>query len=360
MPILSCKPSALTAVSEDSAPAGSRRIRLYPARGLRPVAALKTLLSAFWAVVAGMVLATAAAAEEGYPVRPLTLVVGFAPGGPNDIQGRHIARALAKRLGQPVEVVNRAGGSGNPATESVARAAPDGYTLLLVGPANAINASLFAHLPFDFRRDIVPVAGITREALVLVVHPLVPARSVAEFIDHAKAAKPTIASTGNGSAPHVSALMFNRMTGLDLPILHFAGGGPALVDLVGGGKTQVMFEPMSASVEPVRAGRLRALAVTTAAPSAALPGVPPLAATLPGYEASAVTGIGVPRGTPQAIVDRLNREINAALADPAVRPLFTDTGGEPLSGTPAEFAQIVFGEIDKWATVIKAAGARAD
>ncbi|MES2183391.1 MAG: tripartite tricarboxylate transporter substrate-binding protein [Pseudomonadota bacterium] len=319
---------------------------------------LLQVLRACLAAIAGLPLA--AAAQADYPVRPLTLVVGFAPGGPNDIQGRLIARALAARLGQPVEVVNRAGGSGNPATESVARAAPDGYTLLLLGPANAINASLFAHLPFDFRRDIVPVAGITREALVLVVHPSVPAHDVAGFIGYARQARPTIASTGNGSAPHVSALLFNRSTGLDLPIEHFAGGGPALQDLVAGGRTQLMFEPMSASVEPVKAGRLRALAVTSTGPSAALPGVPPLAATLPGYEASAVTGIGVPRGTPQAIVDRLNREVNAALADPAVRPLFTDSGGEPLAGTPAEFAQTVRGEIDKWAVVVKAAGARAD
>jgi tripartite-type tricarboxylate transporter receptor subunit TctC len=293
-----------------------------------------------------------------YPARPLTLMVGFAPGGPNDIQGRLIARALAARLGQPVEVINRPGESGNLATLSVAGAAPDGYTLLLIGPANAINASLFAGLPFDLRRDIVPVAGITREALVLVVHPAVPATSVAEFLAYASrdGAKPTIASTGNGSAPHVAALLFNRLAGLDLPILHFSGGGPALKDLVAGGRTQLMFEPMSASIGPVKAGLLRALAVTTVAPSSALRGVPTLAASLPGFEASAVTGIGVPRGTPQAIVDRLNREVNAALADPAVRPQFAESGGEPLAGSPATFAQLVFGEIEKWATVLAAAG----
>ncbi len=302
----------------------------------------------------------AAYAQGDYPNRPLTLVVGFAPGGPNDIQGRQIAQALEHRLHQPVNVVNQAGGSGNPASAAVASSAPDGYTLLLIGPANAINASLFPDLPFNFRRDIVPVAGITREPLVLLVHPSVPAHSVAEFIAYAKSgASITMASTGNGSAPHVSGLLFNRTTGLEMPIVHFGGGGPALVDIIGGGKTHMMFEPMSAAIEPVKAGKLRALGVTTALTSSALPGIPTIAATLPGYEASAVTGIGVPRGTPQDIVERLNREVNAALADPDVRALFTNGGGEPLSGSPSTFAQLVFGEIEKWAVVVKAAGIRA-
>lgn len=305
--------------------------------------------------------ALVASAQADYPNRPLTLVVGFAPGGPNDILGRQLAKALAQRLRQPVEVVNQAGGSGNPASAAVARATPDGYTLLLIGPANAINASLFLNLPFDFRRDIVPVAGITREALVMVVHPSLPARSVAEFIAYAKSgATLAMASTGNGSAPHVSGLLFNRTAGLDLPIVHFAGGGPALLDMISGGRTQMMFEPMSAAIAPVRAGKLRALGVTTTLASPALPGVPAIAATLPGYEASAVTGIGVPRGTAQDIVERLNREVNAVLADPQVRVLFTDGGGEPLAGSPATFAQLVFGEIDKWAAVMKAAGVKAE
>lgn len=323
----------------------------------------KTLTALFCTTAASCLMALtplAASAQGDYPNRPLTLVVGFAPGGPNDIQGRQIAKALAQRLQQPVNVVNQAGNSGNPASAAVAAAAPDGYTLLLIGPANAINASLFPDLPFNFRRDIIPVAGITREPLVLVVHPSVPARSVAEFIAHAKSgASITMASTGNGSAPHVSGLLFNRTAGLELPIVHFGGGGPALVDIIGGGKTQMMFEPMSAAIEPVKAGKLRALGVTTAVTSAALPGVPTIAATLPGYEASAVTGIGVPTGTPQHIVERLNRDINAALADPDVRALFTDGGGEPLSGNAATFAQLVFGEIDKWAVVVKAAGIKA-
>lgn len=311
------------------------------------------------AMLAG--IACVASAQNDYPNRPLTLVVGFAPGGPNDILGRHMAKALTQRLGQPVVVVNQAGGSGNPASAAVASAAPDGYTLLLIGPANAINASLFPKLPFNFRRDIVPVAGITREALVMVVHPSVPARSVAEFIDHTQRGAPlTMASTGNGSAPHVTGLLFNRTAGLELPIVHFGGGGPALADIISGGKTQVMFEPLSAAIAPVRTGQLRALGVTTAHASPALPGVPTIAATLPGFEASAVTGIGVPKGTPQAIVERLNREVNAALADPPVRSLLMDGGGEPLAGSPSEFATRVFGEIDKWAAVIQAAGIKAE
>jgi len=325
---------------------------------MKPV--FKKLVTQMGTVTAYVMLACIplmVSAQEGYPNRPITLMVGFSPGGPNDILGRQMARALTQRLGQPVNVVNQAGGSGNSASAAVARAAPDGYTLLLIGPANAINASLYPNLPFDFRRDIVPVAGITREPLVLVVHPSVAAHSVAEFIRLAKSDPTlTMASTGNGSAPHVSGVLFNRAAELELPIVHFGGGGPALVDIIGGGQTQMMFEPMSAAIEPVRSGKLRALGVTTALESPALSGVPTIAATLPGYEASAVTGIGVPRGTPQSIVERLNREINAALSDHEVRALFTDGGGEPLAGNPATFTQLVFGEIDKWAVVIKAAG----
>ena len=297
------------------------------------------------------------AQAQGWPEKPVRLLVGFAPGGPNDILGRLVAKALSDRLGKPFVVENRPGESGNLATEAVTRAPPDGHTLLLVGPANAINASFYASLSFDFRRDIVPVAGITREALAMVVHPDVPAKTVTEFIALANARPGAIrmASTGVGSSPHVSGLLFNRMAGLDPPITHFAGGGPALKDLIAGG-THMMFEPMSASIEPVKSGKLRALAVTTSARVAAMPDVPVVADFLPGYEASAVTGIGVPAGTPVAIVETLNREINAALADPKVASLLAETGGEPLPGSPAAFARLVAGEIDKWSVVVKAAG----
>jgi tripartite-type tricarboxylate transporter receptor subunit TctC len=315
----------------------------------------KVLIAAFSLVLPG--LASQAAKAQNYPAKPVTIIVGFAAGGPNDILGRLIAKALSERMGQPFEVANKPGQSSNLATEAVVKAAPDGHTLLLIGPANAINSSLFTSLSFNFRKDIVPVAGITREALVLVVHPSVAANNVAEFVALAKARPGGIrmASAGIGSSPHVSGLLFNKMTGLDLPIVHFAGGGPALKDLIAG-QTQMMFEPMSASIEPVKSGKLRALAVTTATRSSALPDIPTVADTVPGYEASAVTGIGAPAGTPAAIVEKLNREINAALADPKFAAELAKTGGAPLKGSSAEFAKLIEGEIDKWAVVVRAAG----
>jgi tripartite-type tricarboxylate transporter receptor subunit TctC len=297
---------------------------------------------------------------QTYPSRPIRLVVGFPAGGPNDILGRLIAEWLSSRLGQPVEVENQPGGSGNVATAAVVRAAPDGHTLLLAGPANAIGASLPDKLDFVFLRDIAPVAGITREPLVLLVHPAVPARSVAELIAYAKAdpAKVRMASTGAWSSPHVSGELFKMLTGIAVETVHYAGGGPALKELAAG-HAQMMFEPMSAAIGPVRAGKLRALAVTTAARSAALPDVPTVAATVPGYEASAATGIGAPRGTPADIVERLNREINAAFADPAMTARLADTGGMPLPGTPAEFATVLADETEKWGRVVRfASGAK--
>ncbi len=257
------------------------------------------------------------ARAQAYPARPLRLVIGFPAGGPNDILGRLMAGWLSERLGQPVVVENRPGQSGNIASEEVVRAAPDGYTLLLMGPANAISGSLYPNLNFSAVRDLAPVAAITREALVMVVHPSVTAKTVVEFIADAKAnpGKLKMASTGNGSSPHVTGELFKMMTGLDLPVVHYAGGGPALKAMIAG-ETQMMFEPMSASIEPVRTGKLRALGVTTAARSAALPDVPAVGEFVPGYEASALTGIGAPRDTPAAVIERLNREINAAFVRP--------------------------------------------
>ncbi len=294
------------------------------------------------------------AAGQAFPSRPIRLVVGFPAGGPNDILGRLIAEWLSSRLGQPVEVENQPGGAGNVATAAVVHAAPDGYTLLLAGPANAISASLPDKLDFVFLRDIAPVAGITREPLVLLVHPSVPAITVAELIAYAKAdpAKVRMASTGAWSSPHVSGELFKMLTGIALETVHYAGGGPALKELAAG-HAQMMFEPMSAAIGPVRAGKLRALAVTTAARSAALPDIPTVAATVPGYEASAATGIGAPRGTPAAIIERLNREINAAFADAAMTARLADTGGMPLPGTPAEFAKVLADETEKWGRVVR-------
>jgi tripartite-type tricarboxylate transporter receptor subunit TctC len=299
------------------------------------------------------------AAAPSYPDRSIRLVVGFAPGGPNDILARLMARWLSERVGQPVNVDNRPGASGNIATGIVVQAPADGYTLLLVGPANAINASLDDNLGFDFLRDIAPVAGITREPLVMLIHPSVPAKTVAEFIAYARTApnKIKMASAGHGSSPHMSGLLFKMLTGVDLDIVHYAGGGPALKDLIAG-QAQLMFEPMSASLTPVKAGTLRALAVTTAARSAALPELPTMGDFVPHYEASAVTGIGVAKNTPAEIIDRLNREINAAFADPAMKARLGDTGGMVLAGPPADFGRLMAEETEKWGKVIKATGAK--
>jgi tripartite-type tricarboxylate transporter receptor subunit TctC len=301
-----------------------------------------------------------AAWAQDYPTRPIRLIVGFPPGGPNDILGRMIGQWLTARLGQPVEVENWPGASGNIATETVVRAPADGYTLLLVGPANAISASLHQNLSFNFLHDIVPVAGITREPLVMVVHPAVPARTVPEFLAHAKAnpGRLKMASTGAGSSPHVSGELFKMLAGVDLPVVHYAGGGPALKAMMSG-EAAMMFEPISASIAPVRAGQLHALAVTTAVRSPALPDVPALADSVPGYEASAATGIGVPRDTPAEIVALLNRAVNAAFADPAMTARLADTGGTALPGTPADFGRLLAAETEKWAQVIKFADANS-
>ena len=313
--------------------------------------------------LAGAIVAFAAAASiaraKTYPSRPVHLIVGFPAGGPNDTLGRLMAEWLSARLGQPVIVENKPGASGNIGTEAVVRAPADGYTLLLAGPANAINGSLYDKLSFNFLRDIAPVAAITREPLVMLVHPSVPAKTVPEFIAYAKAnaGKLTMASTGNGSSPHVSGQLFKMMAGLDLKVVHYAGGGPALKGMIEG-QAQVMFEPMSAAIKPVRSGKLRALAVTTAARSAALPDVPTLAESVPGYEASAVTGIGVPANTPPEIIDTLNKAVNAAFTDPAMKAKLADTGGAVLPATPAEFGRIMVGETEKWAKVIKASSGK--
>jgi tripartite-type tricarboxylate transporter receptor subunit TctC len=301
------------------------------------------------------------AAAQAYPARPVKLVVGFPAGGPNDILGRLVAQWLTERLGQPFVVENQPGQSGNIATAAVVRAPADGYTLLLVGPANAIAASLYPDLEFNILRDIAPVAGITREPLVLLVHPSVRARSVAELIADAKAHPGTfrMASTGRGSSPHVSGELFKLTTGLELAVTHYAGGGPALRAMIEG-QAQVMFEPMSASIEPVRSGKLRALAVTTTTRSAALPDVPTLGEIVPGYEASAATGIGAPKGTPAGIIAALNAAIQEAFVDPTMKAKLADTGGDVLPGSPAEFGRILAAETEKWAKVVKSAGLKTE
>ncbi len=296
-----------------------------------------------------------AASAQTYPAKPIRLVVGFPQGGPNEILGRLAAGWLSQRLGQPVNVDNIGGQSGNPATHEVVKAAPDGYTLLLVGPANAISGSN-PNLPFVFLRDIELIGGITREALVLVVHPSVKAQNTKELIALVRSpdAKLRMASTGVGSSPHLSGELFKSMTGLTLPVVHYQGGGPALKAMIAG-EAEVMFEPMSASIEPVRTGKLRALAVSTSTRSAALPDLPVVADAVPGYEASAVTGLGAPRGTPPDVIAGLNAAMNAAFTDDAMKRKLADTGGEPLPGTPADFAALMKAETEKWGKVVKSA-----
>ena len=288
-------------------------------------------------------------------------IVGFAAGGAPDILARLMGQWLSERLGQPFVIENRPGAGSNIATEAVVRAPPDGYTLLLVSPANAINATLYDKLNFNFIRDIAPVAGIIREPHVMVVNPSVPAKTVPEFIAYAKAnpGKLNMASAGNGTAAHVAGELFKMMTGVDMVHVPYRGAAPALTDLLGG-QVQVMFAAMPASIEYIRAGKLRALAVTTATRSEALPDIPTVGEFVPGYEASAWFGVGAPKNTPAEIIDKLNKEINAALADPKIKARLADLGGTVLPGSPADFGKLIADETEKWGKVIRAANIKPE
>jgi tripartite-type tricarboxylate transporter receptor subunit TctC len=294
---------------------------------------------------------------QAYPTRPVRIIVGFAPGGSGDILARLIAQWLTERLGQPVVVENRPGANGNIGTEAAVRASPDGYTLLMVGGWNAINATLYDKLSFNFSRDIAPVAGIVRALNVMVINPSFPAKSVPEFIAYAKAnpGKISMASAGIGSGPHLYGELFKIMAGVDMVHVPYRSGGPALTDLLGG-QVQVYFASTVASIEYIRAGRLRALAVTTAMRSDALPGIPTMGEFLPGFEASAWYGLGAPKATPAEIVDKLNKETNAGLADPKMQARLADFGGTPLVGSPDDFSKFIAEETEKWAKAIKSAG----
>jgi tripartite-type tricarboxylate transporter receptor subunit TctC len=311
------------------------------------------------AIAAASALSGRASALE-YPARPVRLVVGFPVGGPSDILARLLAQWLSERLGQPFVVENQPGAASNIATATVVRAPADGYTLLLVGPANAINASLFDKLEFDFVRDIAPVASLTREPLVMLLNPSVPAQSGPELIAAAKSnpGKIRLALTDPGSAPHASGELFRMMSGTELALVRYTGGGPAALKGTIEGQSDLMFEPLSASIEPLRAGKLRALAVSSAARSLALPDLPVIGDFVPGYEASAVSGIGVPRNTPAKIIDTLNVAINAAFTDPKMKARLADTGGSALPGSPADFGKLMAQETEKWAKVVKFSAAK--
>jgi tripartite-type tricarboxylate transporter receptor subunit TctC len=292
-----------------------------------------------------------------YPTRPIRWVVPYTPGGGTDITARIIGQWLSERLGQQFIIENKPGAGNNIGTETVVTAPPDGYTLLLVNPANAINATLYRKLSFNFLRDITPVAGIMRVPNVMEVNPEVPAKTVAEFIAYAKAnpGKINWATSGNGTSVHLSGELFKMMTGVDLTHIPYKGSAPALTDMIAG-TVQVIFDNMPPSLPHIRAGKLRALAVTTNVRSDALPDVPTVAETVPGYEASAFYGMGVPKGTPPEIIDKLNKEVNAGLADPKIKARLAELGGMLIPGTPAEFGKLVSDETDKWAKVIKTGG----
>ena len=315
--------------------------------------------------LAGAVAATPAfsrrAAAVDYPTRPVHVIAGFAAGGGVDITARLIGQWLAERLGQPFIVENRPGAGGNIATEAVVTAAPDGTTLLLATVPNAVNASLYERLSFDFIRDIAAVAGIIRVPMVMLLNPSVPATTVAEFITYAKADpdKINMASAGNGSAPHLAGELFKMMAGVTMVHVPYRGQGPALTDLLGG-QVQVLFAATPGTTEYIKSGKLRALAVTTAARAAVLPELPTIGDAVPGYEASQWYGIGAPRATPVDIIDRLNKEINAGIADSGMKARFAAIGGEPLPGPPAVFAKLMAEETEKWRQVIRAAGIKPE
>lgn len=300
------------------------------------------------------------ARAQTYPARPVHVILGFPAGGSSDVIGRVVAQWLSERLGQPFVFDNRPGAGSNIGTEMVVRAAPDGYTLLWTTSANAINASLYDNLSFNFLRDIAPVAGVFRVPNIMEVHPSVPAKTVPEFVAYAKAnpGKINMASGGIGTTAHVAGELFKMMTGVDMRHVPYRGSAPALIDLLGG-QVQVMFDLLSTSIEYIRAGKLRALAVTTATRSAALPDIPTISEFVPGYEASTWNGIAAPKDTPPNIIDRLNAEINAALTDPTVKARLAELGATVFSASPQQFSKFLGDETEKWAKVIKFAGIKA-
>jgi tripartite-type tricarboxylate transporter receptor subunit TctC len=317
----------------------------------------------FLRLAAGAVMLpkVAAGAPPSYPTKPVHLLVGYAAGGPLDISARLIGQWLSEHLGQPFIIENRPGSGSNLATETVVRAPPDGYTLLEISASNAWNAALYDNLSFNFMHDIVPIAGVRRSGGVLEVNPTFPARTVPEFIAYAKAnpGKVNVASAGAGSAPHLFAELFKVMTGVDLVIVNYHGSGPALPDLIGG-QVQAMFDVVSSSIEHIRAGRLRPLAVTTATPLGVLPNIPPIGEFVPGYEASSWDGVGAPANTPPEVVAIISKEVKAALRNPTFKGRLDDLGVEPFPISPTELSQFIVEYTDKWGKVIRAAGIKAE
>jgi tripartite-type tricarboxylate transporter receptor subunit TctC len=314
---------------------------------------------------AGVVVATPAvslvARAQAYPAKPVRFIQGYAPGGSADITCRLIGQWLSERLGQSFVIESRPGAGSNIATEAVVRAPADGYTILLVAPANAINATLYERLPYHFMRDIAPVAGLIRYPNIMEVNPSLPVKTVPEFIAYAKAnpGRINMASSGSGSTIHMSGELFKMMTGVTMVHVPYRGAAPALTDMIGG-QVQVMFDNAPSSIEHVRTGRLRALAVTTARRSEVLPDLPTVGDFVPGYEASGWYGIGVPRNTPQDIFEVLNREINAGLSDPKLKTRFAELSAATIPGSPEDFGKFIADETEKWGKVVKFAGIKAE
>jgi tripartite-type tricarboxylate transporter receptor subunit TctC len=307
------------------------------------------------------VLAFPAAAQSDYPNKPIKWIVPYPPGGTTDLLARLMGQYLSTKLGQQILIENKAGGGNNIGTDFAVKSPPDGYTIHLVNPANAINATLYPKLPFNYLDDMVPIAGIVRVPNVMTVTKNFPAKNVQEFIDYGKKnpGKINMASSGAGTSVHLSGELFKFMTGIDMKHVPYKGAGPAITDLIGG-QVDVLFDNMPSIIGHIRGGSVRALGVTSAQRSPALPDVPTVAETVPGYEASAWFGASAPKGTPRAVIDRLNREFNAALADPAMKAKLADLGGVPIPGTPEDFWKIHRMETEKWAKIVQFSGAKAD
>jgi tripartite-type tricarboxylate transporter receptor subunit TctC len=301
------------------------------------------------------------ACAQTYPARPVRIVVGFAPGGPNDINARLIGQWLSERLGQPFIIDNRPGASGNIAMESVVRSPPDGYTLVMIALSSAVNATLFENLPFIFLRDIAPIGTVSRNMLVMVVHPSLPVATGLDLIAYAKANpnKLNMGSPGSGTGPHMASELFKLMTGVRMMHVPYRGSGPMLNDLLSG-QVQFAFDALASSIGHIRAERLRALGVGNAMRVEALPDVPAVAEFLPGYEASGTQGLGAPRNTPVEIIDKLNREINAGLANPRIRARIADLGNTPLALSPSDYGKLLAEETEKWGKVIRAANIKLE
>ena len=320
----------------------------------------RQFLSLF-AAAAALPALSGVARAQAYPARPVRIIVGISAGDSADILARLMASWLSERLGQQFIIENRPGAGGNIGTEAVMKSAPDGYTLLLVGPNNAINATLYDKLNFNFIRDIVPIASVSRGPNVIVVNPSVSAKTVPELIAYAKASpgKLNMASPGNGTPPHVAGELFKMMTGVNVVHVPYRGGAPALTDLLGG-QVQVMFDALPSSIEHIRSGKLRALAVTTGTPSEVLPDISTVGDFVSSYEMSNWFGVGVPKNTPAEIVEKLHKEINAALADSKLKARLADLGGMVLVGSPSDFGKLIADETEKWGKVIRAANIKAE